>query len=78
MKQDAQTYLSSLKLALFEHDLGLASDLASKVEGVDFVDDAELYEARDLIATLIETLKSDKNATRTALENLKSAKKFLI
>lgn len=69
------SWLNSLKVAILNNDTQKALNLIETLPNFDNIDD--LICARELVGTLLESLKSEKAALAEQLHRVKQAKKFL-
>lgn len=69
------SWLNSLKVAILNNDTQKALNLIETLPNFDNIDD--LICARELVGTLLESLKSEKAALSKQMQRIKQAKKFL-
>lgn len=70
-------WLDSLKVALLQNDLSKAFEISTNLPGEGFDSLDEMLQARELIAQTTYLLKQEKERVRIAMQQIRTAQKFL-
>lgn len=73
----AMNWLDSLKIALLQEDSQRAFELSSNLPPEGFRNLEEMLMAREMIAQTTELLKKEKERVRIAMQQIRTAQKFL-
>lgn len=73
----AMNWLDSLKIALLQEDSQRAFELSSNLPSEGFRSLEEMLMAREMIAQTTELLKKEKERVRIAMQQIRTAQKFL-
>lgn len=70
-------WLDSLKIALLQEDCKKAFELSTNLPSEGFQSLEEMLMAREMIAQTTELLKKEKERVRIAMQQIRTAQKFL-
>lgn len=70
-------WLDSLKIALLQGDSQRAFEISTNLPSEGFRDLDEMLQARELISQTTELLKYEKEKIRIAMQQIRTAQKFL-
>ncbi|MCE3047583.1 hypothetical protein [Helicobacter kayseriensis] len=71
------SWLDNLKIALIEGDAQKAFQISTNLPQEGFKNLEEMLDARELILQTMELLKQEKEKTRIAMQQIRTAQKFL-